>query len=97
MTKYTARGGNNGERVLEINGIMSRCPYTAPLLLPDHISQSMRVSMIPCSTICPHAQIIEGKTGVETYVTLCTGGAIEMPLQPEENNTPSVSAILKPM
>ena len=57
MTKYSVKKGSQGESILYINGIISRCPFTPPIAVPDPIAQTMRITFMPCSTNCPHAAI----------------------------------------
>lgn len=53
--RYTVRKSQTGEVALVIDGNSSRCPFTPPLALPNHLTQRMDISFMPCSTTCPHA------------------------------------------
>lgn len=75
MSKYHLQRGNGGEQILMIDGIMSRCPFTPPIAIPDPISMQMKISMIPCSTICPLAQVFEGDMAPEKYYEMKCGSS----------------------
>lgn len=92
MEKYTVRVGNQNEPILYINGLMSRCPFTPPLLVPDRITGQASISMIPCSLLCPHAKIVESADGKVEYVTLCTGTKTTLEVETAQQSLPISSA-----
>lgn len=55
---YTVKKGQQGEEVLNINGVQSVCPYVAPLPFQGQMGQ-VQIIRMPCSTLCPHASIKE--------------------------------------
>lgn len=76
--KYSIAKGQQGEKVLQIDGFQSICPYTAPIPFQGNMGQ-VQIMRMPCSTLCPHAAII--KDG-EFYSVNCAGGKTqEFPLE----------------
>ena len=58
--KYTVRNnGKSNEKVLNINGVQSVCPFPQPFPMPSQDGNSMVIMRIPCTTQCPHAEITE--------------------------------------
>lgn len=94
MQTYTLKEGNSKEKVLMINGTMSRCPFTPPIGLPDKYTGGVNITMIPCSTMCPHAQIIDD--GGLKYVTKCTGRENQFEITPEQMDINPESKIIPP-
>ena len=92
MQKYSVRVGNQNEPILHIDGIMSRCPFTNPMMMPDRITGQLQISMIPCSLLCPHAKITENAEGKFEYTTECTGTKTTMTLQDPQASMPQGTA-----
>ena len=88
MNKYSVKKGSQGENILYINGIISRCPFTPPIAVPDPIAQTMRITFMPCSTNCPHAAIHQyGETQnpeARLYEISCSGYSAEFGLEDDE-------------
>jgi len=57
--KYTVRNnGKSNEKVLNINGVQSVCPFPQPFPMPSQ-DGNMVIMRVPCTTQCPHAEITE--------------------------------------
>jgi hypothetical protein len=70
MTKYTTKKGQQGEDVLNINGIQSICPFTPALVVGGNLGQT-QIIRLPCSTVCPFATLERE----DAYCINCTGSA----------------------
>lgn len=92
--KYTIRKSQTGEVALLINGNSSRCPFTPPLAIPNHLTQRMDISFMPCSTTCPHASHSEQH---ETYYIGCNGTNTMFKIEQDEDkgDTESGGSILR--
>jgi hypothetical protein len=66
----TVTEGQNGEKILNINGIQSICPFVAPLVTNSNMGVPQLIRL-PCTTQCPLA-ILEN----ETYNVRCGGEQI---------------------
>jgi hypothetical protein len=88
MQNYSIRLGNQNEPILLIDGNMSRCPFTPPMMIPERMTGQLQISMIPCSLLCPHAKITENAEGKPAYTTQCTGTKTTMTLQDPQASTP---------
>jgi len=71
MTKYTTKKGQQGEDVLNINGIQSICPFTPALVVGGNLGQT-QIIRLPCSTVCPFATLENENS---QYLINCTGSA----------------------
>jgi hypothetical protein len=67
MTKYTLNKGQQGEKVLMIDGIQSICPFVDPIPMQGQMGQ-IQLMRLPCSSACPHAVVTE-----EEYCISCSG------------------------
>jgi len=63
--KYYLTEGQAKEKILNIDGRQSVCPYTAPIPFPGNMGQ-IQIMRMPCSTLCPLAEIKENQ-----YVISC--------------------------
>jgi hypothetical protein len=54
MNNYTSLDGQNGEKILHINGIQSVCPFVAPLVTNSQMGTPQLIRL-PCTTQCPLA------------------------------------------
>jgi len=79
-SKYTIKKGNAGESVLNINGAMSRCPFTPPF--PVQNLGGMGMAHLPCTTTCPHAGIKQ-EDGQSWYVITCGANIVQIELEDE--------------
>jgi len=70
MTKYTTKKGQQGEDVLNINGMQSICPFTPALVIGGNLGQT-QIIRLPCSTVCPFATLENNGQ----YLINCTGSA----------------------
>lgn len=56
---YTVTDGQNGEKILNINGTQSVCPFVAPLVTNSNMGTPQLIRL-PCTTQCPLA-IVENQ------------------------------------
>lgn len=89
MTKYTLHKGQQGEKVLMINGIQSFCPFVDPIPVQSQMGQ-MQIMRLPCNTACPHATVNE-----EEYCITCTGKLQVFELEEEQDLKSDVISIVK--
>lgn len=76
--KYTVRNnGNSNEKVLNINGVQSVCPFPQPFPMPSQDGKGMVIMRVPCTTQCPHAEITEDGRWVITCGGVVKGVVIE--------------------
>jgi hypothetical protein len=92
MQKYSVKVGSQNEPILHIDGNMSRCPFTPPMMIPERMTGQLQISMIPCSLLCPHAKITENAEGKFEYSTDCTGSKTTMMLQDLQASLPQGTA-----
>lgn len=92
--KYTINKSSLGEFALVIDGNSSRCPFTPPLTIPNHLTQRMNITYMPCSTTCPHASYSEN---TRTYQIGCNGTNTIFNIEEDESNndTEDGSSILR--
>ena len=83
-SRYSVKTGNNNEDVLLINGNTSRCPYTPPF--PIQTIGGMSMSIMPCTSNCPHVTLLTDKAENDFYVITCSGKEIYFKI---ENNIPN--------
>lgn len=67
MSRYTINKGQQGEKVLMIDGIQSFCPFVDPIPVQTQAGQ-MQIMRLPCNSACPHASVNEGY-----YCITCSG------------------------
>lgn len=79
MNKYTLNNGQQGEKVLMINGIQSVCPFVDPIPMQGQMGQ-IQLMRLPCNTSCPHAYV--SKDG--SYHITCSGRTESFELQETE-------------
>jgi hypothetical protein len=86
--KYTVRNnGSSNEKVLNINGLQSVCPFPQPFPMPSQDGKSMVVMRVPCTTQCPHAEITDDGRWVITCGGVVKGLIIEE-IEEEEVQVP---------
>jgi hypothetical protein len=88
--KYTVRNnGNSSEKVLNINGLQSVCPFPQPFPMPSQDGKGMVVMRVPCTTQCPHADITKDGRWEITCGGVVKGFIIEEDEQaPKEQEVP---------
>lgn len=79
----------NGLFFLAMDGKMSACPFTPPLLVQARIAgKESQVQRLPCSTQCPLAELgkIADKDGNErhVYITNCGFAEVMYDVTPDE-------------
>jgi len=52
---YTISKGQQGEKVLMIDGLQSICPFVGAIPFQGNMGQ-VQIMRMPCSTLCPHAK-----------------------------------------
>jgi hypothetical protein len=87
--KYTVRNnGNSNEKVLNINGVQSVCPFPQPFPMPSQDGKGMVVMRVPCTTQCPHADITKDGRWEITCGGVVKGFFIEEEQAPQEQEVP---------
>jgi hypothetical protein len=89
MTKYTLNKGQQGEKVLMINGIQSFCPFVDPIPMQGNMGQ-IQLMRLPCTSACPHAVVNE-----EEYCITCSGKLTIFELEEEESPKSDVLTIVE--
>lgn len=79
MPKYTIREVESKEKILEINGIQSKCPYTPAIPIKTEMSNRMALMTVPCSSQCPHASHSD-----EIWMITCGGKELRFKLEAVE-------------
>lgn len=82
MTKYTIREDANYGEVLQKNGRDAVCPFQSPTAIPiqnQFGQQQIGFNRMPCSTVCPFAEIKKG-----SFVIDCTASPTFLNLSEEE-------------
>lgn len=86
--KYTVRNnGNSSEKVLNINGVQSVCPFPQPFPMPSQDGKGMVIMRVPCTTQCPHAGITDDGRYEITCGGVVKGFIIEDEVIPEQEVT----------
>ena len=67
MPKYTISKGQQGDDILNINGVQSICPFVQALPMQGQYGQ-IQIMRLPCNSQCPHVKISD-----ETYKVTCSG------------------------
>ncbi len=57
-TKMELLETNDPAILLTRNGKMLICPYSTRLIVPGTMAGTANVQQVPCSTVCPHFEII---------------------------------------
>lgn len=78
MTKYTLNNGQQGEKVLMIDGRQSFCPFVDPIPMQGQMGQ-VQLMRLPCNTSCPHAIISD-----ETYHITCGSERVSFAISEED-------------
>jgi hypothetical protein len=55
---YSISKGQQGEKVLMIDGLQSICPFVSAIPFQGNMGQ-VQIMRMPCSTLCPHAKYTE--------------------------------------
>jgi hypothetical protein len=88
--KYTTKKGQQGEQVLQIDGIDSICPFVSGIPLQNNMG-GLQVLRMPCSTQCPHAKVVVDESPEETttsYHVGCSGDLKVFELEKPTVETP---------
>jgi len=93
MSKYTLQAGNNGEKILMVNGLMSRCPFTPPIAIPNPLTHQLSISMVPCSTNCPLTDFDSKHYEINCGSVVKTFKIEEEHVVPNSGNTPDSGVI----
>ena len=80
MTKYTIKKGQQGDDVLNINGVQSICPFVQALPIQGQYGQ-IQIMRLPCNSQCPHAKIFE-----DNYLITCGNSTISFKLEEADEN-----------
>lgn len=84
--KYTITEGQQGEKILTINGLQSVCPFVNAIPFQGNMGQ-VQIMRMPCSTLCPHANLDESQ-----YKMTCGSDIHILRLETEEKKeTPIIS------
>ncbi len=84
--KYTITEGQQGEKILTINGLQSVCPFVNAIPFQGNMGQ-VQIMRMPCSTLCPHANLDESQ-----YKMTCGADVQILRLETEEKKeTPIIS------
>lgn len=78
--KYSLLQGQQKEKILQVDGIQSICPYTAPIPLQGNMGQ-IQIMRMPCSSQCPHVKLNDAET---EYVISCGAEVKTLTLEPKE-------------
>lgn len=80
---YTIKEDPNNGFILEKDGKECFCPFQSPVAIPSQNAlgqMTMSLIRMPCSSICPHAKIIN-LNGLQAFQHLCTGNEIILPIE----------------
>jgi hypothetical protein len=85
MNQYTTKKGQQGDVVLEINGMQSICPFVQAIQVQGNMGQ-IQIMRLPCTNVCPHVEVIDLEwivtcSGEKKSITL-TAQAVEPPKSP---------------
>jgi hypothetical protein len=84
--KYTITEGQQGEKILTINGLQSVCPFVNAIPFQGNMGQ-VQIMRMPCSTLCPHAVLKDTQ-----YKMTCGSDIHILRLEAEEKKeTPIIS------
>ncbi len=82
MNQYTTKKGQQGDIVLEVNGMQSICPFVQALPMQGNMGQ-IQIMRLPCTNVCPHATIQDSE-----WVITCGGLRVSLPLSAEAVEQP---------
>ena len=58
--------------ILFIDGEQSACPFLPPFMIQSNMGGGPKISRVPCSTICPMAELQDLlESNIKDYVTHC--------------------------
>jgi hypothetical protein len=77
MNQYTTKKGQQGDVVLEVNGMQSICPYVQAIQVQGSMGQ-IQIMRLPCTNTCPHVEINDSK-----WIISCSGEKRNIPLTAE--------------
>lgn len=80
--KYSVLQGQQKEKILQVDGIQSICPYTAPIPLQGNMGQ-IQIMRMPCSSQCPLAELNEAET---EYTISCGSEIKKLALEPKNGH-----------
>ena len=89
MSRYTINKGQQGEKVLMIDGIQSFCPFVDPIPVQSQMGQ-MQIMRLPCNTACPHAKYSDN-----SYKISCGAEIKSFEITEEEDPKSDVISIVK--
>ena len=82
MNQYTTKKGQQGDIVLEVNGMQSICPYVQAIQVQGSMGQ-IQIMRLPCTNTCPHVELGESK-----WIITCSGDRREIHLSAEAVEPP---------
>lgn len=88
--RYTTKKGQQGEQVLQIDGLDSTCPFVGGIPVQTNMGQ-LNVLRMPCTTQCPHAKISIEESPEETktqYHVGCSGNEKVFQLEKSTSEEP---------
>lgn len=78
MAKYSVARGQNNDKLLEIDGNQSICPFTPAIPIPGNMGQ-IQIMRMPCTSSCPHASHSD-----EVWLMTCSGKELKFKLEKKE-------------
>lgn len=82
MNQYTTKKGQQGDVVLEVNGMQSICPFVQAIQVQGNMGQ-IQIMRLPCTNVCPHVEVTESE-----WVVTCSGEKKNIPLTAQVVETP---------
>lgn len=77
---YTISKGQQGEKVLTINGLQSICPFVSAIPFQGNMGQ-VQIMRMPCSTLCPHAIATE-----KSYTISCGREIVSFEIEQDDRD-----------
>lgn len=74
---YEVKKGQQGEKVLFVDGNQSICPYSAPIPFQGNMGQ-VQILRMPCSNLCPLVEIHDNEWSIR-----CGNNTKHFALKPE--------------
>lgn len=85
MNQYTTKKGQQGDMVLEINGMQSICPFVQAIQVQGSMGQ-IQIMRLPCTNACPHVEAVDLEWVItcsgERKAIALTAQAVEEPKSP---------------
>ena len=77
MNQYTTKKGQQGDTILEVNGMQSICPFVQAIPMQGNVGQ-IQIMRLPCTNTCPHVEM-----GDSEWIISCSGEKRKIPLSAE--------------